>query len=231
MVFHRGRDANARRRRSPPHLPRASPLPSPPTMTRAERASDLLRPVDGLPPGDFRPAQTHRDPGCDQLRHEPGGTTTMVRQVVGKLDARTPLLCHHPHFKGRRTCLKAVPEHRQPVPLGEVEEHCRITARGNDPSGRGIGLEPMLFKILPPRHALHSILSTKDEACSTVGIEHGRCGRQMLELASSFLAARAIAGEGQNRGADCLEFHLAALAHRDELFPVHCAFPFLRSIY
>jgi hypothetical protein len=43
--------------------------------------------------------------------------------------------------------------------LGEVEEHCRITALGDDPSGGGIGLEPMLFKILLPQHALHSILS------------------------------------------------------------------------
>jgi hypothetical protein len=45
------------------------------------------------------------------------------------------------------------------------------------------------------------------------------------------LATGAIAGDGQNRWADCLEFHLTALAHRDELILVHCAFPSLRSIY
>ena len=32
---------------------------------------------------------------------------------------------------------------------------------GNDPSGRGIRLEPMLFEILLPHHALHSILWRK----------------------------------------------------------------------
>jgi len=32
----------------------------------------------------------------------------------------------------------------------------------------------MLFKILLPRYAVHSILSIEDKACSTVGIEHGR---------------------------------------------------------
>jgi hypothetical protein len=43
------------------------------------------------------------------------------------------------------------------VPFGDVEEHCQIAARGNDPSGRGILLEPMLFEILLPHHALHSM--------------------------------------------------------------------------
>src|SRR5215470_4645785 len=101
-----------------------------------------------------------------------------------------------------------------------------MTACGNDPSGGGIGLEPMLFKILLPRHALHAILSIEDQACSTVGIEHGRRRSQLLEPTSGFLATRAIAGAGQNRRADCLELHLTALANRGEvfvLFLVHCA--------
>src|SRR5258708_11268437 len=108
----------------------------------------LLRPMDCLPQGDVRPAETHRDPSGDQLQHKLAGVTTIVRQVIGKLDADTPLFCHHPHFKWRRACRKAVPEPRHPVYPGEVEEHCRITALGNDPSGGGFGLEPMLFKIL-----------------------------------------------------------------------------------
>jgi len=83
----------------------------------------------------------------------------MVRQVIGKLDADAPLFCHDPHFKWRRACRKAVPEHRQLVPFGEVEEHCRITAHCDNPSGRGIRLEPTLFKIFLPRLALYSILS------------------------------------------------------------------------
>src|SRR6266481_958801 len=119
----------------------------------------LLRPMHCLPQGDFRPAETHRDPSGDQLQHKLAGVTTIVRHVIGKLDADPPLFGHHPHFKWRRACRKAVPEHRQPVSLGEIEEHCRITALGDDPSGGGIGLEPMLFKILLPHHALHSILS------------------------------------------------------------------------
>src|SRR5271166_2301123 len=172
----------------------------------------LLRPMDCLPQGDFRPAETHRDPSCDQLQHKLAGVTTIVRQVIGKLDADAPLFWHHPHFKWRRACRKAVPEHRQPVSLGEVEEHCRITALGDDPSGGGIGLEPMLFKILLPHNASHAILSIQDQACSAVGIEHGRRRSQLLELTSGFLATRAVAGSGQNRRADGLEFHLTALA-------------------
>ena len=197
------------------------------------RGSAYCAPRSCLSQGDFWPAETHRNPGGDQLQHELAGVTTIIRQVIGKLDADAPLFCHDPHFKWRRACRKAVPVHRQPVPFGEVEEHCRIAARGNDPSGRGIGLEPMLFKILLPHHALHSILSIQDKACSTVGIEHGRRGSQLLEPTSGFLAARAIAGAGQNRRTDCLEFHLAALAYRGKVFVlllVHCDFPFLDPI-
>ena len=44
-----------------------------------------------------------------------------------------------------------------------------VAALGNDPSGGGIGLEPMLFKIPVPHHALHSIPFDigSDQACST----------------------------------------------------------------
>src|SRR5215472_8944535 len=99
-----------------------------------------LRPTDCLPQGDFRAAETHRDPSGDQLQHKLAGVTTIVRHVIGKLDADPPLFCHHPHFKWWRACRKAVPEHRQPVSLGEVEEHCRITALGDDPSCGESGL-------------------------------------------------------------------------------------------
>jgi len=158
----------------------------------------------------------------------------MVRQVAGQLDADAPLLCHDPHFKRRRACRKPVTVHRQPVPFGEVEEHCRIAAGGNDPPGRGVRLEPTLPKIFLPRHALHAILSIQDDACSTVRVEHRRRRRQLLELTSGFLAAGAIAGGGQDRRANRLEFHLAALAYRGKvlvLLPVHRDFPFLDRIY
>ena len=65
-------------------------------------------------------------------------------------------------------------------------------------------------------------------------IGHGRRRSQLLELTSGFLATRAVAGRGQNRRADCLEFHLTALAHREEMFVpflVHGAFPFLGPIH
>src|SRR5262245_36675199 len=75
-----------------------------------------------LPQGDFRPAETHRKPSVDQLQHKLAGVTTIVRQVIGKLDADAPLFCHDPHFEWRRACRKAVPEHRQPMSLGEVED-------------------------------------------------------------------------------------------------------------
>ena len=83
----------------------------------------------------------------------------MIRQVIAKLDADAPLICHDPHFKWRCACRNAVPVDRQPVPFGEVKEHCRVAASGNNPSGRGIRFEPVLFKILLPRYAVHSILS------------------------------------------------------------------------
>jgi hypothetical protein len=45
------------------------------------------------------------------------------------------------------------------VPLGEVEEYCRIATGGNDPPGRGIRPEAMLFEIFLSTHTLHLILS------------------------------------------------------------------------
>lgn len=82
--------------------------------------------------------------------------TTIVPHVAGKLDVEPPLFCHHPHFRWRRVFRNSVSENRQSVSLGEVEEQCGITARGNDQSGGRIGLEPMLLKILlaPPYIAL-----------------------------------------------------------------------------
>jgi hypothetical protein len=56
----------------------------------------------------------------------------------------------------------------------------------------------------------------------------------LLEATSGFLATRAIAGGGQNRPADCLQFHLAASAYRGEvilLFPAHCNRPFVGPVY
>jgi hypothetical protein len=152
----------------------------------------------------------------------------MIRQVIGKLDAVSSVLCHDPHFRGRSTWRKAVPVHRQPMSLGKVEEHCRIATGGNDPPGRGIRLEPVFFKILLPRHTLHSILSIQDIVCSAIGIEHGWRRREAFEAASRFLTTCAIAGGGHNRPAGCLEFHLAALACPGEmllLFLDHCHRP------
>jgi hypothetical protein len=114
----------------------------------------LLRPEVCLTQADFRPAETHRNPGGDQFQHELAGVTTIIRRVIGKLDADAPLFCHDPHIKWRHTFGKTVPVYRQPVPFGEIEEHCRIAARGNDSSGRGSRLEPVLFKILLPYNEL-----------------------------------------------------------------------------
>src|SRR5216683_1197848 len=197
-------------------------------------ASRSLRLADSLSQGDFWPAETHRDPSGDKPQHELAGVTIIVRQVISKLDPVSSVLCHDPHFEGRSACRKAVPVHRQPMSLGKVEEHSRIATCGNDPPGRGIGLEPVLFKILVPRHTLHAILSKQDVVCSTVGIEHGWRGSQLLEAASGFLATRAIAGGGQNRPADCLQSHLAASAYLGEvflLFLVHCGRPFVDPVY
>jgi hypothetical protein len=102
--------------------------------------------------------------------------------------------------------------------LGKVEEHCRIAAGGNDPPGRRIRLEPMLFEKLLPRHTLHAILSIEHVVSSTVGSEDGWRGIQLLEATSGLLATGAIAGAGQNRPADGLQFHLAASAYRGEVF-------------
>jgi hypothetical protein len=109
--------------------------------------------------------------------------------------------------------------------FGKVEEHCRIATCGNDSPGRGIRPEPVLFKMFLPHHTSHSILSIQDVVCSTIGIEHGGRGGQLLEPPSGFLATCAIAGGGENRPADCLQFHFAALAFHGEalvLFLIHC---------
>src|SRR5580692_6823055 len=94
------------------------------------------------------PAETYRYPGREQLEHELDGETAIVRNIIVKFDAGAPVFGHDPHFKWRCAGRKAVPVHRQPVPFGEVEQHCRIAARGNDSPSRGLGLEPMLFEIL-----------------------------------------------------------------------------------
>ena len=189
--------------------------------------------ADRLSQGDFWPAETHRDPSGDKPQHELAGVTIIIRQVISKRDALSSISCHDSHFKRRSTCRKAAPVHRQPMPFGKVEEHCRIAACGDDPPGRRIRLEPVLLKILLPRHTVHSILSIQDVVRSTVGIEHGGRGRQSLEAASGFLATRAIAAGGQNRPADCLQFHLAASACLGEvflLFLVHCNRPFVGPV-
>ena len=105
-----------------------------------------VRLADCLSQGDFWPAETHRDPSGDKSQHELAGVTIIIRQVISKLDAVSAVLCHDPHFKGRSACRKAVPVHRQPMSLGKVEEHSRIATCGNDPPGRRIRLEPVLFK-------------------------------------------------------------------------------------
>jgi hypothetical protein len=192
----------------------------------------LLRPPDYLSQGYFRPAETHRNPGSDELQHDLAGVATIIRHVIGELDADAPLFCHDSHFKWRRACRKTISEHRQPVPFREVEEHCRIAARGKDPSSRGIRPEPPLFKIFLPHHATHSILSIKDYARSTVEIEQWRRGSQLLELTSGFLTARAVAGAGQNRQTDGLDLHRAASAHREKVFVlllVRCAHSWVPS--
>ena len=95
----------------------------------------------------------------------------IIRQVIGKRAAASPLFRHDPHFEGRSAGWKAVPVYRQPVALGEVEEHRRIATCGDDPPGRGIRLEPMLLKIFLPRRTLHAILAIEDVVRSAVGIE------------------------------------------------------------
>jgi hypothetical protein len=62
--------------------------------------------MDCLPQGDFRPAETRRDPSGDQLQHKFAGVTTTVRHVIGKLDADPPLFCHH-RISRRCACRKA----------------------------------------------------------------------------------------------------------------------------
>ena len=193
-----------------------------------------MRFADGLSQSDFWPAETHRDPSGDEPQHELARVTLIIRHVIGKFDAVSSVSCHDPHFKGRGACRKAVPVHREPMSLGKVEEHSRIATFGNDSAGRGIGLEPVLFKISLPRHTMHSILSIQDVVRSTVRIENGWCGRQLLEAASRFLATRAKAGGSQNRPPNCLQFYRTALAYLMEVFLlilVQRNRPFVDSVY
>ena len=149
----------------------------------------------------------------------------MVRQVTGELDAVSSLGRHEPHLNGRRTGWNAVPINRQPVPLGEVEEHCRIAARGDDPPRRGIRLEPVLAEKRLALYTAHAILSNQDVVGSAVGIARGRRRSELLKPVSGFLTTFAVTGGGQNRPAGQLQFDLAASAYRREMFvpfSVHC---------
>ena len=56
-------------------------------LLQAQYGKCLLRRTDCLSQRDFRPADTHRNPGDDQLEHELAGVPTVIRQVLGKLDA------------------------------------------------------------------------------------------------------------------------------------------------
>src|SRR5258708_15623437 len=69
----------------------------------------LLRPMDFLPQGDFRPAETHRDPTGDQLQHKLPRVTTIVRHVISKLDANPTPFSYSPHVQWRRACRQAAP--------------------------------------------------------------------------------------------------------------------------
>src|SRR6516162_162352 len=57
----------------------------------------VLAPMHCLPQGDFRPAETHRNPSGGQLEHKLAGVTSIVRHVICKLYADAPLFCHDPH--------------------------------------------------------------------------------------------------------------------------------------
>jgi hypothetical protein len=84
--------------------------------------------------------------------------------------------------------------------------------------------------MLLPRHASHAILSIEHVIRSTIAIEDGRRGRQLLEATSGLLAICAIAGGGQNRSADDLQFYFAAAARPGEMFLLflfHCNRPFV----
>ena len=182
------------------------------------RGKRSVRLASFLSQSNFWSAEAHRDPRGDKPHHELAGVTGIVRQVIRKRDAISSVSCHDPHLNGRSICRKAVPVHRKPMSPGKVDKHSRIATCGNDPPGRRTRLEPVFFEILLPRHTLHAILSIQDVVCSTVAIKDAWRGRQLLEAASGFLATRAIAGGGQNRPADCLQFHLAASAGLDEAF-------------
>src|ERR1700724_1178470 len=72
----------------------------------------LLRLADCLSPVDFWPAETHRDPSGDKPQHELAGVTTIIWQVISKLDAVSSVFCHDPHFREWSVCRKAVPVNR-----------------------------------------------------------------------------------------------------------------------
>src|SRR5258707_12435406 len=73
-------------------------------LLQAQYSKCLLRPADCLSQGDFRPAETHRNPGGDQLQHELAGVTTIIRQVIGKLVTDTLWICAVPSLT-TATCI------------------------------------------------------------------------------------------------------------------------------
>jgi hypothetical protein len=139
-----------------------------------------------------------------------------------------PVLYHDAHFNRGSAGRKAVAVHRQPMSPRKVEEHRRIATCGNDPPGRRLLLEPVLFQIFLSRHTSHAILAIEDVVRSSVGRQDRWRGRSLLKTTSGFPTTPTIAGGRENRPADGLQYHLAASACRGEvllLLLVHCDGP------
>jgi hypothetical protein len=109
---------------------------------------------------DGRSSEPHSHPCKEQLQHEFSGVAWIVGHIVRQNHTLGSFGSHHPHGCRWDIVWEAAAIDREPVTLGEVEEHGRVTtARVHSPRRR-IRFQSSLLKNVPALDAAYSILAT-----------------------------------------------------------------------
>jgi hypothetical protein len=98
------------------------------------------------------------------------------------------------------------------MPLGEIQKHWRVAARGHDTGGLRIGREPMSLQILAAPDDHHAVLPVHAVCGATVRIDRSRRAICLFEPMPGSPAVFAIAHGAHNGRANDLKGCLTALA-------------------
>jgi hypothetical protein len=101
------------------------------------------------------------------------------------------------------------------MPLGEIQEHWRLAARGHETSGLRIGRKPMLLQILAAPDDHHAVLPVQTVCGATIHIDRSRRAIYLFEPMPSSPAVFAIAHGAHDGRANDLKGGLTALAARE----------------